>query len=88
MDVKEHPELLIQSCDCGLPGCDTFVIAIIRPSIKPLTEHPEELVALAHVPIRHSQKIIDLITTLALEKGVRTRCSSSKRAKGAKEPLP
>lgn len=48
-NLFEGTQLLVQPCGCGAKDCETFVIAMIRPVIKPL-DGTDELVSMVYFP--------------------------------------
>ena len=47
---QEHPQFLVQKCDCGKSGCDSIVFAMLKPVIVPVEGRPEELAAMVYFP--------------------------------------
>jgi hypothetical protein len=65
---SEHPELLLNRCDCG-EKCGTVVLAMRKPTILPIREHPEELVCKLNFPLSEAQGFVDHLRKLAAEQG-------------------
>lgn len=68
----QEPQLLIQACDCETDHCDRFMMAMIRPVIRPVTGS-DELVGVLYVPVEHAQSIVDKVRDLAARLGVQVR---------------
>jgi len=70
--MKQEPELLVQPCDCGQPGCQKIVIAMRHPQIKTV-EGTDELLSVVYLPPDQIQGMIDYIRDLARERGLQIR---------------
>jgi IS30 family transposase len=72
-DIEKCPQLIVRRCECGEPNCDTIIFGMLHPVIVPVKERSEELVCVVNFPLEHTQKLVDFLREIALEKGVTIR---------------
>lgn len=64
---EDEPELFLTPCQCETPDCDRFIIAMLRPVIKPL-EGTNELVSMVYFPKGMAHDLVSQVRQLAAER--------------------
>ncbi len=72
MSEEAVPEFIITDCDCGSSECDSIMLVMVHPVIRPIAD-TEDLCSLVHFPLSCAQGLIDEIRRRAKTKGIRLR---------------